>query len=193
MNAALSEMQAIMAEIKKLIANGHLPEEQVLQTLADLKNGIFSRGVIVDESVLPPDCTYPVDSRYHEMNRKLLTPDTLELWRPDSNPIPLIDAMTELYKTDKERPGLAALHALKSSPWLIPDSWLSTPESPKYILFTGDVVRLSHNPLDKKRVFSLCWRGGVSFNVTEVPLLNNVGSNCHFATWKTNATLPDAD
>lgn len=193
MNAALSEIRALVDEIELMMASGHLPEEQVLQTLADLKNGIFSRGVIVDESLLPPDWTCPVDSRYHKMDRKLLTRDTLELWRPDSNPIPLTDAMTELFRADKERPGLAALHALESKPWLIPDSWLSTPESPKYILFTGDVVRLSHNPLDKKRVFSLCWRGGVSFNVTKVPLLNNVSSNCHFATWKPNATLPAAD
>lgn len=182
----------LVAEIQEGIRAGRLPKAEALQTLEDLKRGVFSRAIIVDESRVPSDWTRPVADCYHKPTRKLLSAENIGLWKPSGSSNTVIDAMGQMYRYNLERPGIAALRTLALNAHIIPDFWKSGVEDPKYILFTGDVFRLSNNPSDKKRVFSLCWRED-TFGIVEVPLFQPVRDNWYFVFWKPNATLPDAD
>lgn len=97
----------LFAEIERKVREGVLNENEALQTLEDLKNGMFSRGMIVDQ-----EAGFPTWMRVLERGvsgRRLFSEDTVELVQTGAEGT-ILDSVKWMSERGVDPMGIATYH-----------------------------------------------------------------------------------
>lgn len=183
----------LVAEIQEGIRAGRLPKVQAMRTLEDLKNGIFSQALVVDQDAPLPTLRLKVHAR-GARGRRFFSEATTSIIASSAEGR-ILDAVDALTEAGEELMGIKAYLTLMDNTGLIPTSWKPGPDSrAKYIIFAGDVfdhgkARRGQDQRAHRVVNSISWRGD-RWEMYETPLAQTLNPTYYFAVWKPSSKLP---